>query len=378
MKTAFKSLAFILVAVTIFSCQKEIEGTISGTTSKGSLQNDATGNCLGSAVSGTYKKDETLTASHFVNINVQVDSIGSYSISTDAVNGYSFRAVGSFTTTGVQVVKLLGSGKPLAPGTNAFTVTYNGTTCEFSVTVTGGTGGTSVYTIDCSSATLNGTFEAGTALTSSNTVQLNVNVTTAGSWSLATTATNGITFSGSGTFSGTGAQTITLTGSGTPSAGGNFNIPVNNGTSNCTFPVTFTAAAAIDWKFTEGTNTYQGTINSAQMNVVATISVFSYSGGNANGDAIVFALTDMSGGMNANETYNSASSTSNSSGFVFSAGSGEMYQADMSMSNVSLVFKVTSHNTSTKTIQGTFSGTVRNSANAVKTITNGTFKGTYQ
>jgi hypothetical protein len=43
-----------------------------------------------------------------------------------------------------------------------------------------------------------------------------------------------------------------------------------------------------------------------------------------------------------------------------------------------MVFKVTSHNTTTKTIEGTFSGTCRNAANAIKTITTGTFKGTYQ
>jgi len=112
MKTATTLLILSLSTVIFVACQKEVDGTISGGTSKGSLQNTA-GNCLGSTVSGTYKKDTALTSSNFVNINVQVDSAGTYSIHTDTINGYYFKAAGSFTATGVQVVKLMGSGKPL-------------------------------------------------------------------------------------------------------------------------------------------------------------------------------------------------------------------------------------------------------------------------
>jgi hypothetical protein len=82
----------------------------------------------------------------------------------------------------------------------------------------------------------------GTALTASNTVTLNVNVTAIGTWSVSTApAVNGIVFTGSGTFTATGAQTITLTGSGTPSAAGSFNFPVTVGGSTCNFSVTVTA-----------------------------------------------------------------------------------------------------------------------------------------
>jgi hypothetical protein len=372
------------VTVIFLSCQKEIDGSlVGGGTSRGSLQNTA-GNCLGSTLSGTYKKDTTLTAANFVNINVQVDSAGTYLIHTDTINGYYFRAVGSFTSTGVQVVKLMGSGKPLNTGTNTFTVKYNGTTCQFPVTVTlgtgggGGGGGSSVYTINCSNPTLSGTYENGTAMTTSNTVVLNVNVTTAGSWSLTSTATNGITFSGNGTFSGTGAQTITLTATGIPSASGNFNIPVNNGTSSCTFPVTFNAAAVVDWKLTVGSTTYQGTTSNAQLTTIGGLfATFNYSGSNPNTETLVFSIVDIAGGINANETYSSSSTTSNSSGFVFNISGGEIYTADNFSTNVNMIFKVTSHNTSTKTIQGTFSGTALNSSNVVTAISNGQFKATY-
>lgn len=369
--------------VIFFSCQKEISGTSSGNSSKGSLQNTA-GNCLGSSVSGTYKKDTVLTAANFVSVNVQVDSAGTYSITTDTVNGYFFKAAGSFTTTGVQVVKLMGTGKPLNTGTNTFTVKYNGTTCQFTITVTagsggGGGGGSSVYTINCSTATLNGTYESGTAMTSSNTVVLNVNVTTAGSWSLTSTATNGITFSGNGTFTNNGAQTITLTASGTPAASGSFNIPVNNGTSNCTFPVSFSTAAIVDWKLTIGSTTYQGVVSNAQLQVVGGLfATFSFAGTNANSETLVFSIVDLAGGINANETYSSNNTTGNSSGFIFNISGGEIYTADNSSTNVNMIFKVTSHSTATKTIQGTFSGTSLTSSNAVATVTNGQFKATYQ
>jgi len=376
-KTILKlNVLLAILSVISFSCQKEVSGEILSKSSVGSLQKDGAGNCLSSAVFGTFKKDVVLDANNYVNISVKVDSTGSFNISTDVVNGYSFKATGNFSSAGVQTVKLTGSGKPLASGANTFTVTYNGTVCQFSVTVTAPTGGTSAYSIDCSSAVLSGTYENGTAMTSSNTVVLNVNVTVIGSWSLTTTAVNGITFSGSGNFATTGSQTITLTASGMPTASGTVNIAVNNGTSSCSFPLTITVAAVVDWKFTEGANTYQGTMTSSQLQAIGPISAFTYSGSNTN-DALVFGLVDLAGGMNANETYSSTSTTGNSCGFVFS-GATEMYSADNTTTNVNIVFKVTSHNTGTKTIQGTFSGTALNASNVIKTITNGQFKGTYQ
>ena len=377
LKTILKLPVLVAICSVVFiSCQKEISGELLSNSSVGSLQKDVAGNCLAAAVFGTYKKDVSLDATNYVNVNVSVDSIGSFSIETDLVNGYSFKATGNFSSAGVQTVKLAASGKPIASGTNLFTVKYHGTVCQFSVTVTAPTGGSSAYTIDCTSAVLSGTYETGTSMTSSNTVALNVNVSTIGSWNLSTTAVNGITFNGSGNFTTTGAQTITLTASGTPTANGNVTIPVNNGTSSCSFPLTITAAAVVDWKFTEGANTYQGTFTSAQLLAIGAFSTFSYSGSNST-DALVFSLVDLSGGMNANETYSSASITGNSCGFIF-GGASEMYTADNSTTNVNMIFKVTSHNATTKVVQGTFSGTVLNSSNVIKTITNGQFKGTYQ
>ena len=253
MKTLIRiSSLLVLTSVLFMACQKEVSFEKGNTTaSVGSLSVDGTGNCLGAVVSGTYYKDTAIKASNYVDVSVQVDTAGTYTITSDTVNGYYFKATGSFTATGTQVVRLVGGGKPLAAGTNIFTVTYNGTVCEFSVTVTTAgppPGGSSAFTITCTGAVPAGTYVAGTPLTAANTITLNVNVTTIGTWSVTTApAVNGIIFSGNGSFTNTGAQTIVLTAAGTPTAAGTFTFTVTGGTATCTFQLTVTAVAIPDY-----------------------------------------------------------------------------------------------------------------------------------
>ena len=253
MKTTFKYiLSLAIVSFFVVACQKETSFEKgSSTASVGSLSVDGSGNCLGAVISGVYYKDTAIKASNYVDISVQVDTAGTYTISTDTVNGYYFKASGTFTATGTQVIRLVGGGKPLAAGTDIFTVSYNGTFCEFSVTVTAAgppPGGSAVFTIACTGATPSGTYVAGTLLTASNTITLNVNVTTVGTWSVTTApAVNNMTFTGTGTFTLTGAQTITLTATGTPTAAGVFTFTVTGGTGTCTFQCTVTAVAIPDY-----------------------------------------------------------------------------------------------------------------------------------
>ena len=259
-KSAFmkrtKTLVALLAvtAVIVISCQKETSFEQGNSTaSVGSLSVDANGSCLGAVVGGVYYKDTTLKSSNYIDISVQVDTAGTYNITSDTVNGYYFKASGNFSNTGTIAVRLAGSGKPLSIGTNVFTVTYNGTTCEFSVDVIaappgGGGGGNAVFTINCTGAVPAGTYTAATPLTSANTVTLNVTVTTAGTWTVTTApAVNGVIFAGTGTFSGTGAQTIQLSATGTPTAAGTNNHTVTGATATCTFPLTVTAAVPPDY-----------------------------------------------------------------------------------------------------------------------------------
>jgi hypothetical protein len=107
----------------------------------------------------------------------------------------------------------------------------------------GNSTGSAVYTFgggggNCTSAVVNGTYEVGVPLDASNTVVVQVNVTTAGTYNVSTISLNGISFTGTGTFSAAGIQFMTLTGSGTPLANGTFSyIPGNAG---CIFSVLVT------------------------------------------------------------------------------------------------------------------------------------------
>ena len=95
----------------------------------------APGICMSSIVEGAYVKGATLDTSDRVLVRVQVNVPGSYAISTNTVNGYSFSASGTFTATGPQVVLLAVIGVPANAGTDIFTVTAGSSVCTFSVTV---------------------------------------------------------------------------------------------------------------------------------------------------------------------------------------------------------------------------------------------------
>src|SRR5690606_6276813 len=123
----------------------------------------------------------------------------------------------------------------------SFPVSLGTSNCSFSITFLPGVP-PAEGTLDCASATSGGVYTQGEILTGSNTVTIPVNVTTAGPYSITTTATNGVTFSGSGTLA-TGAQTIVLTGTGTPINAGAISFPVSLGTSNCDFSITFLPGA---------------------------------------------------------------------------------------------------------------------------------------
>jgi len=91
------------------------------------------GSCTNTIVHGNYWAGISLTSSEFVTIQVEVSAIGTYSITTNVINGYSFSASGEFSTSGTQTVNLAGSGTPLTAQTDQFTVTAsnNGGTCTF-------------------------------------------------------------------------------------------------------------------------------------------------------------------------------------------------------------------------------------------------------
>ncbi len=93
---------------------------------------------------------------------------------------------------------------------------------------------------NCTGAVLSGRFVADTALTELNTATIMVDVTVAGAYWITTNTVNGITFSNIGTFTATGPQTAILTATGTPDVldTANFILMAKDGMGgSCTFPL---------------------------------------------------------------------------------------------------------------------------------------------
>lgn len=227
---------FCLIPITVTGAGPVASFTLGG----------APSTCTGAVANGTYITGIPLTAANTVVLNVNVTTVGAYTVTTTSVNGMQFSATGTFSTTGAQAITLTGSGTPVSAGNNNFPATGSGSTCTFSIATTGAVSA-AVYTLSgapgtCSGATVNGTYTTGTTLTSANTVTLIATVTTAGAYTINTTSVNGIQFSGTGSFSGTGAQTVILTGTGTPIAAGSNNYPATGNASTCTFSVSSVAA----------------------------------------------------------------------------------------------------------------------------------------
>ncbi len=95
----------------------------------------APGNCTPVSVTGSFIKNASLGADDIVTISLQVSVAGSYSISTNEVNGYKFFSSGT-VNTGIQPVTLHCIGAPLIAGTDHFTITAGASACSFDINVT--------------------------------------------------------------------------------------------------------------------------------------------------------------------------------------------------------------------------------------------------
>lgn len=150
------AIFFAAVLFFQFSCQKDYSFE-RGTMSTGSIiMNTTTNSCIATA-SGSYNVGNALNSNNFILDSIDVTSAGSYSITTDTVNGIWFKAVGKITNTGHFAVKLMGYGTPATKGTFNYTLTYDSTSCVVSVfvdTATTSTGSGSSYYLK---ATIGGT-----------------------------------------------------------------------------------------------------------------------------------------------------------------------------------------------------------------------------
>ena len=199
----------------------------------------AGGSCTGSVLSGNYYTGKALPAGSTVQLQVNVTTAGSYSITTNTVDGFHFAVSGNFANTGIQTVTLTASGTPSASGTFVFSAT-TGTGCTFSVTVDKEPVIMASLTADCQSIRVSGRYTPGTKLTVAQNISINVNVTAAGAYNISTDTLDGIYFAAAGTFSSTGNNSITLNGFGTPDLARNLIFTLKGAGTTCSINVTVT------------------------------------------------------------------------------------------------------------------------------------------
>ncbi|MFC4262394.1 hypothetical protein ACFOWM_05880 [Ferruginibacter yonginensis] len=293
-------LVLFLSATMVFTaCQKELSLELGLAT--GSLKSDTNGDCLPVLINGTYQKDTLLNATNYVDVQVNIVNTGAYVIKTDTINGYSFSASGSVAVAGLNTIRLLGSGRPVAPSLDVFTVKFDTSSCQINVIVTGTGGGstTAVYTLvgtptTCTGATQSNNFYATIQTTPANFVDVKVDVTTAGTYTITSSTVNGVSFSSTGNLSVGTNQTIRLLASGTPTAAGPFQYALNTTTpaSNCGFSLTVQAAPTpATYSFDCSTPQFFGTYQA---------------GSSTAGDSVIISITSTAGG-----SYSISSNTQN-------------------------------------------------------------------
>jgi hypothetical protein len=336
-----------------------------------------TGNCTGANVNGVYASLVTLNSSNYVDLTVNVTTAGSYNITTTGTNGISFAGSGTFTAAGNgQVVRLFGNGTPLAQGSYDYTPTNNG--CKFSVTVAPPPPPAMFTYTNCGSVVPQGTYTAGIALNSSNTIVLTVNVTTAGAYSVSTDLQNGVTFRGSGLFSATGPNSITLTSTDTPLSGATFPYIIAGG---CAFNVTYTSAPPPPTEFikfsVDGGPITTFAINPSGFddNSSAPFNISVDADLTSGGDNFSISVTDENNPVVTAFDYSNRNLLAFPTKYceiVYTTGSGNPYGS--SIINNSFTVRLTSLNATTVT--GIFSGKVYadfGTGTGFKTISTGTF-----
>ena len=229
------------VIVFVIACQRGIS-PYTDAISSGNLSKDNNGNCEPVTIGGNYHAQQNLTDSNYIEADVNITLPGSYNITTDTINGYSFKAIGTFANTGLNHVKLSAAGKPLIADTDYFTIKYNASFCQAIIVVIDTTIKPALYTLDgapniCMNDTVYGSYIKGVVLDTNAKVKISLNVISPGTYTITTNTVNGYNFSGSGIFLNAGIQSVFLNAAGTPLNEETNTFDVNTGTSSCSFSI---------------------------------------------------------------------------------------------------------------------------------------------
>lgn len=383
MKNLLRYFLLLLTAgMIITSCQKELSAETG--TSKGALVKDAGGNCSPATPNGTFKKDTALTNNNYVDVQVNITEIGVYFITTDTVNGYSFKASGVTVLTGANTIRLIGVGKPLAVGTDNFKVKFDGSVCDFAINVldaNGGGGGGGSYTIDCASAAPLGLFYS--TLPTFGVINLTVNATAPTTYNISTDTQNGVSFTGTGGLT-TGSNIITLVATAPNNVGlapGNFTYSIVG--SSCTFGVNFQSQpAGLLGILTCNVNGTFTTFNQAAFGLiipagggVTDLKIIGFNNLVSSSEQMSIDLSDFQTVTAAGGTFNVNSATPDLIGTYNNPVGNPFIGEFISGTTQTNPFKITIITNTATRITGTFSGELEEdgAGTGIKIITNGIF-----
>jgi hypothetical protein len=93
------------------------------------------GTCMNADVEGAYQKGVSTSSANKVNIEVSVNTVGTWTVNSATVTGFYFSGSGAFTATGTQMITLNAHGTPTTAGAQTFTLIVGGTNCTFDVDV---------------------------------------------------------------------------------------------------------------------------------------------------------------------------------------------------------------------------------------------------
>jgi hypothetical protein len=231
----------VVVSNIVSRCDLDI-AVLSDTAGKAIFTFDGSpGNCLNFTINGEYYAGIGTTISNTVTMSVNVTKPGTYSIITNTANGITFNCSGSFIITGQQTITLSASGVPVRSELNTFIPNTGTVSCYFSLNVLPlpppAVLNLSGSPNNCIPVTVNGFYIVTKPLDAANTVVIQADVSTPGSYTISTNTVNGISFSATGVFSNTGLRNVTLKGMGTPLSVGTVLLTPRYLASLCSFSV---------------------------------------------------------------------------------------------------------------------------------------------
>jgi hypothetical protein len=343
-----------------------------------------------------YKTDSALTSNSTITIPVTVTTVGAYSITTATVNGMTFSGSGNFPATGAQSITLTGTGTPTSPGITNFSVPSRTGNCAFTINVIPGT---AEFTLEvepygqCSGSSLNGKYNTGVALTTTNTATVKVNVIYPGPYTLTTdTATDGMIFSSTGSFATTGIQTVVLQGSGKPTLPGLYNLivyggmPTNGIPSLCSITVTvngtpippivpaFSAIINADTSTANTTATKFIHFTSASLTSQGTSAgTLKLGGSSSGGDSIYLSIQTSSSNI-ATTTYTQSSTNTQVIGYYYNKTVSDAFSGGTAFTGTPISIVITK--LTSGEVMGTFTATLKDNNGTgtnISNITSGSF-----